>query len=78
MPDTLDVLFHRNGWRSAGEGRWERFGLTSASIAVLRDDGSISVFVSRDGGGGSLAIPASRNVRKMVETATDFTRPGKG
>jgi hypothetical protein len=78
MKKPIEKFMHQNGWRSVGGDRWERIGLTSASIAVLRSDGSLSVFVSRKDGGGSLAIPASRNVRKMADEATDFTRPPKG
>lgn len=70
---SFDLLMRRNGWKPDGEA-WERNGLTAYARLVVRPDGSLSVFVGRKDGGGSLTVKKSKDVSKMVDRATEFAR----
>jgi hypothetical protein len=80
MTETLQptkrfsTLMRQSGWKDLGEGVFERVGMTAYARAVCRFDGSLTVFVGRNSGGGSLTIPKSSNPSTMVDKATEFAR----
>lgn len=68
------LLMRQSGWKDLGDGVFERVGMTAYARAVLRFDGSLTVFVGRNDGGGSLSIPKSSSPSVMVDKATAFAR----
>ncbi len=70
---NFDLLMRQSGWKPDGEA-WERNGLTAYARLVVRPDGSLSVFVGRKSGGGSLNLKKSNDTQKMIDEATEFAR----
>lgn len=74
MDRKFTQLMRQSGWKDIGDGVFERNGMTAYARAVLRSDGSLSVFVGRKDGGGSLTVKKSKNPSTMVDKATEFAR----
>lgn len=70
----FSTLMRQSGWKDLGDGVFERNGMTAYARAVYRFDGSLTVFVGRTDGGGSLTIPKSGDPSTMVDKATEFAR----
>ena len=71
--------FKKEGWLSSYDSETSDYTLEwydgeNRSAAVLRLDGSISVFFSSGKSGGSITIPAGLSPEKSAEKATGFAR----
>lgn len=71
MPD-LGALMLEHGWTATTETSWERSVPGTFAIALVRYDGSLTVFAATRGAGGSLSVPAHFSPEEKARSATRF------